>query len=420
MIKQPSSQQVTEGRKQKTNPNIVTYFFFTGTQALGRGIWFTSILSLYIEALVDGGSALFSFTASETIGIVSGIMGVAMLVAVLPAGWLADRISRAVLIKTALIFGMSSLILMLFADGITEIAVALFLWGIFHASSRPAVEAIVADSMPTGTRSKLYARIHLLEQIAMASGPVLNIVLFLIIGNTWEVPILRQVIFYGVGISIVSTLSLVFFKDKHSLGQESESVQSQEDDHPRSKHVPIILLVSNFIIGIGAGMTVKYFGLFFKNIYSLNPIDVQIILGLGFLATGVVSILAQKFSMKKGRVEIIFIVQILAILCLFAMAYYPPIWLVVILFVFRGALMNASAPLSRSILMDFVPKKSRGLWTSLQSVAWGLFWNGSALIGGFLIGDDNFRLCFLITAIVYVCGTIPVLFIRPAVKMEQR
>ncbi len=83
--------------------------------------------------------------------------------------------------------------------------------------------------------------------------------------------------------------------------------------------------------------------------------------------------------------------------------------------------MNASQPLSRSILMDVVPKSHRGKVNSFEALAWGLFWNMSAAIGGFLIGDgNNFRLCFLITASVYVVGTLPILLLIPLVAKENQ
>ena len=141
--------------------------------------------------------------------------------------------------------------------------------------------------------------------------------------------------------------------------------------------------------------------------------------GTGVL-TGVTSIYAQRLSLRKGRATMIFIVQGIATLCLFIIATYPPLFLLVPVFFARGSLMNASQPLSRSILMDVVPKNHRGAVNALQALAWGLFWNVSAAIGGFLIGpDDNFRLCFLITGIVYIIGTIPILVLIPLVSREK-
>ena len=72
--------------------------------------------------------------------------------------------------------------------------------------------------------------------------------------------------------------------------------------------------------------------------------------------------------------------------------------------------------------MDVIPKKNRGKWNSLETLAWGFFWNFSAVIGGYLIGDGpvgNYQLNFFVTASVYIVGIIPILFLIPLVGKER-
>jgi MFS family permease len=184
-------------------------------------------------------------------------------------------------------------------------------------------------------------------------------------------------------------------------------------------------MTSNLLIGFGAGMTIKFFPVFFMTIYTLTPILVQMIMAGTSILTGVTSIIAQRLSQRSGRAggraAMIFTVQGLATMCLFIIALYPPVFILIPIFLARGSLMNASQPLSRSILMDVVPKKHRGIVNSVQALAWGLFWNVSAALGGFLIGsDNNFQLCFLITASIYVIGTLPILILVPLVSREKK
>lgn len=214
---------------------------------------------------------------------------------------------------------------------------------------------------------------------------------------------------------------------RKSLGNESESIVIQNEDesdediklNERRKRIPLLLTSSNLIVGMGAGMTVKFFPVFFRAIYDMKSTAVQLIMGFTFIFTGAFAILAQKFSLKKGRVEIMLGFKILATAFLFIIAFYPPFWILVPLYIARGALMNACQPLSRSILMDAVPKKNRGKWNSLETISWGLFWNASAVIGGFLIGNNNFQLCFFVTAAVYAVGSIPLFFLIPLVNKES-
>lgn len=418
----PKIQEIRQNISQM-NYNVKLVFLFTFLQSLGRGIWSSNVLSSFIFIVAENSSVVFGLRPNEVLGLTSAATGIAMTLTVLPAGILSDKFQRKSLLRTASIFGATSMIVMIFADQIMMIFIGLLFWGIFQGISRPSLESIFGDSTESGNRSNIYAWNHTLRQFAMASGPFVNVFLFLIFGDVWEVEVLKSVMFVGIIISIISLFFLLFFDDKRSLGEESETIEFNETSKHslsrNSKYIITILLLSNLIIGFGAGMTIKFFPVFFMEIYILAPIAVQLINGFTNLITGVTSIYAQKLSIQNGRALMIFIVQAIATGCLFIISFYPPLILLAPVFIARGSLMNASQPLSRSILMDVVPKKHRGKVNSFQALAWGMFWNFSAALGGFLIGDNNYRLCFVTTTGLYVIGTAIILFLIPLVKKEK-
>jgi MFS family permease len=415
------------------NHNVKLVFVFTFFQSFGRGIWMGNVLSSYIFLIAN--------ESNELLGLTSAITGIAMTVTVIPSGVVSDRIPRHFLLRTAAVVGFIGLLFALSANTLENIFIALLFWGLFQGMNRPSLESIFADSVESGNRSKIYAWNHLTRQFAMSAGPFVNIGLFLILGDIWEIGILKSVLVVGILISMVSLVIMVFLNDKRSLGEASEHLDSEyssnnsnnnyegahllsskngnQNDSNRKKII-FILMASNLIIGMGAGMTVKFFPIFFMQIYVLAPIGVQLIMGATSILTGLTALGTQNASLRRGRAEMIFVVQAIATSCLFLIALYPPILILIPIFLARGSLMNASQPLSRSILMDVVPKYHRGKVNSFQALAWGLFWNFSAAIGGFLIGPkNNFRLCFLITAGVYVTGTLPILLIIPLVAKEK-
>lgn len=430
------------------NYNVKLAFAFSFVTSLGRGIWMGNVLSAYIY--------YFSDKSNITLGQTSLAMGLTMTIFVFPAGIFADRFRRDILLKVASVFGVASLAVILFGSNMLSIFVALSLWGFFQALTRPALESILADSLESGTRSRVYTWLHLVRQFAESIGPFVSVLLFFIFGDEWELPILKNVILVGILITACSIIIMEFFNDKKSLGSVSESIEEEiiptEEDNNNglssrlstrksTKLIPYLLVGSNVIIGVGAGMTIKYFPIFFIEVYNMRPMWVQVIMGVTAIFTGLSAMIAQKFSLKRGRPLMIFIVQLLATLCLFGLIFYPAVWLLIILFIARGSLMNSGQPLSRSILMDVVPKKNRGKWNSLETFAWGFFWNFSALIGGYLVGDTpsrvfwtfdvlisgdplagfmpRFWLVFLVTACVYTVGIIPLLFLIPLVKKEK-
>jgi MFS family permease len=413
-------------RTNNTNVNLA--YIYTALQSFGRGIWMGNVLSLYIVLFSESSNGIFGLSSNELLGITAGVSGIAMTAIVFPAGFMADKFPRDRILRISAFAGIIAMLSLGIASNIIMIMVALFLWGAFQGLSRPAFESILADSLPTGARSGTYSRIHLVRQLSMSAGPFLNVILFLAFGDKWDINILKSVMYVGIGVSLLSTAVLFFFKDDRSLGSESEALFHNDTDIPEleikqqnklARKIAILLVSSNVIIGMGAGMSIKFFPVFFRSLYHLQPVAVQIIMGITSITTGFFALVAQKFSLQRGRAKMIFVVQLSATSCLIAIGFYPAIFLLIPLFIMRGALMNAAQPLSRSILMDVVPKKHRGKWNSIETVAWGLFWNGSAVIGGFLIGDNNFQRCFFITAGIYLIGTIPILMLIPLVKKES-
>ncbi|MCF7913035.1 MAG: MFS transporter [Candidatus Cloacimonetes bacterium] len=413
---------------KSNNSNVNLAYIYTSLESFGHGIWMGNILSLYIVLFAESSNGIFGLSSNELLGVTAGVSGIAMTAIVFPAGFMADKYPRDLILRISAFAGIFALFFLGIAHSIIMILIALFLWGAFQGLSRPAFESILADSLPTGFRSRTYSRLHLVRQLSMSAGPFLNVLLFIVFGDKWDITILKSVMYVGIGVSLLSTSVLFFFKNERSLGEESEALFQIDDSQPDTEikqqshlahKIPILLVASNVLIGMGAGMSIKFFPVFFRSLYNLQPVAVQIIMGFTAVTTGFFGLIAQHFSLKRGRAKMIFAVQLTATSCLIAIAFYPAIYFLVPLFILRGALMNAAQPLSRSILMDVVPKKHRGKWNSVETVAWGLFWNASAVIGGFLIGDNNFQRCFFITAGIYLIGSIPIIMLIPLVKKER-
>ncbi|MDH5645898.1 MAG: MFS transporter, partial [Candidatus Heimdallarchaeota archaeon] len=401
------------------NKNVKNIFYFQFLQSFGRGIWGSTILSAYIYLLANNSNKILGYTSAAT--------GIAMTLVVFPSGYLSDKYRRDYLLKIASICGTIALFFTGIANNIEFILIGLIFWGLTQGISRPSIESLLADSIPSGNRSDVYSKLHLVRNVGMSVGPFFNVLIFLLIGDEWDLQKLRQVMLIGLLISFLSLLFLLFISDDNSLGNQSEALDINEETKISlseqftlsKKSIPYILVTSNLLIGVGAGMTIKFFPIFFLDIYNLKPISVNLIMGVTTIFTGITAIIAQKKSVSKGRAKMIFIVQSFATVSLFIIAFYPVIYILIPLFILRGALMNASQPLSRSILMDFIPKKNRGKWNSMEAFAWGFFWNFSAALGGILIENYDYRVNFIITGLIYTVGTLLILILIPLVQSEN-
>ncbi|MCY3413562.1 MAG: MFS transporter [Candidatus Heimdallarchaeota archaeon] len=402
---------------RELNSNVQYVFLFSALQSLGRGVWMGNVLSAFIFYIAGESNTLLGYTSAAT--------GLAMTLVVFPSGYLADKYRRDILLKISGIFGIAALIILFLSQTLFSILIALVLWGLFQGFNRPSIESILADSIESGSRSEIYANLHLVRQLAMSVGPFLNIGLFFILGDEWNLDDLKTVMTVGLVLSIVSIVFLYAMSDDASL-KESEAiyddpglVDNTKGNMPNSTKIIFILLASNLLIGMGAGMTIKFFAIFFIEVYDAMPTLVNLLYGLTFVFTGTSSIVAQKLSKRRGRVYMIMLVQLTATACLVAISFYPILIVVSVLYILRGGLMNTSQPLSRSILMDVVPQRHRGKINSIEALAWGLFWNMSAAVGGYLIDSSGYAFTFRITSVVYFVATVPLILIAPLVKLER-
>ncbi|KAH8060982.1 major facilitator superfamily-like protein [Aureococcus anophagefferens] len=295
-------------------------------------------------------------------------------------------------------------------------------------SNGPA-QALLADSVPTGQRSKFYNWLFVSYIVPSLLGPVISVVYFEVKGNDWSMGALRDLMCLGLVLEVPVGLLSCLFRDDKALGAESDAVQDrrasdfsetpsgdfvsltdvedwkegeppkeggapagapeppaadEENEKlaadPRVARVPYVVFATDLVVALGSGMTVKFFPLFFKNDCGMSPASVQgiyavLLLRLGGLCCfgAMVVLFDRGFAAGHAKWAIV--------------AFY---------YVVRTALMNCTYPLEESILMDYVPKHTRARWKSLESVS--MFgWCGSALAGGVLADKFGYTRTFLIT-----------------------
>jgi MFS family permease len=78
-------------------------------------------------------------------------------------------------------------------------------------------------------------------------------------------------------------------------------------------------------------------------------------------------------------------------------------------------MMRCSQPLRRSVLMDFVKREVRARWNALEGIS-VFSYSGSAVVGGYLVDQYDYRTCFFITSLVYFAGLSLELLLLPLTK----
>lgn len=182
-----------------------------------------------------------------------------------------------------------------------------------------------------------------------------------------------------------------------------------------ASHVPAVLFLSDFIVSNGAGLTTHFVPLFLFQEFGLSPIAVAELFALLPICVAISSLAAHVASRYYGRMPVIVLTRVVGTLCLLAMALSTSFEAQCGLFLARGAMMRCTEPLRRSLLMDFVPKKQRARWNSLEGLT-RFSWAGSAVLGGFLVEAHGYRFCFLVTCAVYAAGVLLEMLLIPITK----
>jgi 2,4-dienoyl-CoA reductase-like NADH-dependent reductase (Old Yellow Enzyme family) len=442
------------------NWNIRLAYIQTVGFAFGMGI-----IQVAFSVFVTNNTPQGLGQSNIILGNLFTIQGLASTIFVIPSGYFADKYRRDLLIRISVIFGVFAQVTLIYSTTLTGtpqtalvvLIVSEALGGIGWGLSGPAAQALIADSIEPGRRSQVFATMFFANLLASAIGPFMSAGFTLILGDTWDLRLLQNLIFTAAIVAIFAYLAVVFasdnktlvFRQKNVVSSPSEITLPREDVKmissvpvvtifgvPFSYDVitPSVIVISGIIIGFGAGATVAFFPVLFASSsigYGLSPFITYVVMGITNVITGLAALIAQRIIRIFGRIGAMFVTQGLAIVCLLGLLinlalyqgeiipYSTSVLLLVVFYISRNALMNAAGPVSRSIVMDMVPSYSRAKWNSLETLAWGMFWSVSASIGGYIVDNFGFIYVFMFTATLYTIATLMILIIRNRVPKES-
>ena len=208
------------------NHNVRLTLWFTFLEGSAVGTWAFTVLSGYLYQITGG--------SNSKVGLAEGIQGVVQVVVALPAGWASDRYGRSVVLKVSAFVQLLAIALTIFTLFTTNalvtdnlfgfMCVSVGMWGLFQGMYRGSLDSIFADSIPTRGRSRMRTLKYSLSILALTTGPLVGIGLFVWQGDTWTKDELAVVFACGVGACFFPTMLLFMFSDSFSLGAESEAL----------------------------------------------------------------------------------------------------------------------------------------------------------------------------------------------------
>merc|ERR1740117_394484 len=142
-----------------------------------------------------------------SVGLAGGLQGIATMASALPAGYVADKLSRKACIRLGAILQLVVTVALSGAVAIAEpgnqtafalICVALAVEGITDGIMGGPLVALMDDSCPAGRRSDVETANAVVYGVASAVGPILGLIVFAVQGNDWSLPSMKVVIVIGL------------------------------------------------------------------------------------------------------------------------------------------------------------------------------------------------------------------------------
>mmetsp|Transcript_6286 Transcript_6286/g.15625 ORF Transcript_6286/g.15625 Transcript_6286/m.15625 type:complete len:515 (+) Transcript_6286:135-1679(+) len=420
---------VIQARERLCRRNVRAMFAFQLLTALAWGMGMGPVFDKYLFLLGSGwsrGPTLLPIKARNSlVGMAESISGITSLILAVPAGLLIDRDpgKRARILRASSYIGFIASIVAVAAilsDELILVYLMLFLFGAFSVFSNSASEAIFADSIAQGQRSSLFTTKAIITTVGTACGPLISSGGLLFVGDEWEPREVKFVLVVGALIFPAAAMTLFFFVDPPELeeacagpaGDDQEGTSAATSQGAGSsrrfgpftlRHVPVLLAVSDFTMCVGAGMTVKFFNLFFIQDHAFSPVSISLLQAAYPLVIAVFMKFTERLAKPLGRAQASLLFFSSNVACLLLMTQVSSLPILLAVFLLRGGFANSTYPIDRSILMDFTPTSQRGRWNAVESLT-SMTWSGSAFIGGLLSDARDYSFTFLITALVYAVG----------------
>ena len=166
------------------------------------------------------------------------------------------------------------------------------------------------------------------------------------------------------------------------------------------------LTLPGFLVGMGAGLTIPYLNLYFKNVFGLGDAAIGAAVAAGQVATFAGMSAGPSIARRMGKPRAVFWTQMASVPLILVLGWVRALPLAILAYLARQVLMNMSTPIQENFSLELVPPERQGLMNAVKMLAWTGSWTVAARISGELIYHGGFATSFALTASLYAASTL--------------
>jgi predicted MFS family arabinose efflux permease len=321
----------------KLSKNSKLLLYMVTAFSVGGGAYMV-LLNLYLKELGMG---------EALIGRVTGLVAIGTVLTTIPLAWLCGRRR----IKGILIFAV---LLNVFGDffivmGGSEVVMQLgaIISGAGASAWMVATAPFVMRNATKNQRAKVFSYKHGLGMVGAAIAAIsFGKWVDVLIDNGFAIPLAYQYILLLASASKLVACILGFFLTPHDpLPEEKRDIKDFLG--ARDWHALFLLVFPTFLIGLGAGLTMPFMTLYFRDRFQMGPSEIGNIFFVCQLFMALGTFLGPKISGRSGNILTIVSTQVLSLPFMFVLAFTGNFGFAVAAFFIRATLMNMGHPISR-------------------------------------------------------------------------
>lgn len=386
-------------------PQAKVMMFATVLAGIG-GTFFSFLFTLYLQELLYG---------AEAIGLVLMIMGFTATLPLLPAGYLGDRFGRKPMMLIGLAMTAGSPLVVVYAWDFLTLCLGAILWGFGQSFYAPAFLALMAEKATDRQRKYLYS---LQSFVGMISGACTILVAGftprLLAGLTGASLLDGYRLSFCVG-SLFLFLQYPFLLTLDEKRRDgfpfrifakgcAPAGAARKEPPPMPLKTIFLLCLPMVLIGIGAGLIVPFFQLYFIWRFD-TPVE---LIGVLFAITqffwGMAYLVMPYVSDRIGSVKAITAVQSFAIFALVGIPLSPSFHFVAVMYIIRMVAMNSAWPILQAYSVGQVPEEHRSFTLSATNFSFNVPKGLTPGLGGYIYGF-SLDLPFFLCAAFYTIST---------------
>ncbi len=344
----------------------------------------------------------------QFLGLIISVTMIATGLFAFPAAQVCDRIGSK---KSLLLSGGLSTIVLYLLYVLTSqewLLVLSLLSGIFSTVPTIIAAPFMVENSTSEDRIYLFSFNFTLFVIAtvlgMAIGGYLPQVWSSVFGiDGATVTSFRYTLYASLVVAAVSLVPLMFLREKKRVCVDAPDFRAMVKELAASGTVKRLVTIS-CLIGLGAGLIVPFFNVYFNKMLSATPGQIGTIFALAQASMAVGAIAVPFLVSRIGKVRTVSLTYLISIPFLIVLAMSTNLYIAGAAYILRMLFMNMSMPIANSFSMEIVHSEEMASVSSLTSMGNYICIAISSYIAGMLMSYGSYLLPYMVTCMLYLAA----------------